>query len=102
MKVYFKGGVVAGFCLALLNIATLGVYPYLGIQQLIDTANAFSRRLRVTNLTESVLVTSIGLETGRGGFVIAGGTRSLEPYRMRGNRIKDQNFIFHYQIVSYE
>lgn len=72
---------MAGFFLALLIIAALGVYSYLSIQQLIETANALSRSLRVTNLAERVLVTTIDLETGQRGFVITGDTRYLEPYK---------------------
>lgn len=92
MKLYFKRGVVSGFIITILAISGLGVYSYISNRKLIEGSIIQSRSLLVTTYAETVLTTTLDLETAQRGYVITGDSIYLEPYE---NAVKsiDTNLV---------
>jgi signal transduction histidine kinase len=89
MKLYFKKGVMAGFIITIITISGLGIYSYIGIQQLIAGRNAQGRSLSIASKAEQVMVKSMDLEAGHRGFVITGDSAFLEPYSDATTNVSD-------------
>ncbi|HMJ68860.1 MAG TPA: CHASE3 domain-containing protein [Cyclobacteriaceae bacterium] len=89
MKLYFKRGVTGGFIITILTIGGLGIYSYIGIQQLIAASNVQGQSLKIASQAEQVLVNMMHLETGERGYVITGDSSFLEPYGVVTASIND-------------
>ena len=70
----------AGFALAAVIMAVLGISSYSALNRLIDSDNWRKHTYEVINELENVLSFAKDAETGQRGFVIAGENRYLEPY----------------------
>lgn len=80
MKLHYKKNVLSGFFLALAIIASLGVYSYLSIEKLINSAQLLNHSSQVISSAEEVLSITIDVETAARGYVITGDRSYLEPY----------------------
>ncbi len=73
---------MGGFIITILTISGLGIYSYIGIEQLITASNVQGQSLNIASQAEQVLVKVMHLETGQRGYVITGDSSFLEPYHI--------------------
>lgn len=88
MKFFLKKQMVTGFFVALVVLSVLGVYAYINMQRLIDTASLLSQASRIVNNAERLLVLTIDIETGIRGYVITGDKSYLVPYENSQDKIE--------------
>ena len=70
----------AGFCLALVAIAIIGLTAFQSTCQLVDTAGMVTRTENVLRRLEEIISSLKDIETGQRGYVITGEETYLEPY----------------------
>jgi signal transduction histidine kinase len=88
MKLYFRKRVIIGFILTLSTITVLGIYSFVSIQRLINTASLLTHGSQVINNAEQLMVIITDLETGQRGYIITGDKNYLGPYDIAIQRLE--------------
>src|SRR2546428_11605795 len=73
--------ILAGYGLALLVVAGVGIVAYRGITELVDTTDLVTHTHKVKEKLTEVLAALKDAETGQRGFLLTGEERYLEPYK---------------------
>lgn len=80
MRSHIKKQLLIGLIFTLVILSGLGIYAYVSIGRLIDTAVSLTQASRIVSSAERLLVISIDIETGMRGYVITGDESYLAPY----------------------
>lgn len=77
----------AGFSLAVVIMAIIGIGSYSALNKMIDAVNWRKHTFEVQHAIEGIFSLLQDMETGQRGFVITGENRYLEPYNNAENKI---------------
>jgi CHASE3 domain sensor protein len=79
MRVYFEKRIVITFCLATIILCAVGIFSFVNIQRLMETARLLSHAMQVVNKGEEIVKSSVDSETAIRGYIITFDSSYLEP-----------------------
>ena len=80
MRVYFEKRIVITFCLAAIILCAVGIFSFVNIQRLMETARLLSHAMQVVNKGDEIVKSSVDSETAIREYIITFDFSYLEPY----------------------